>query len=62
MSAFRRIVQRLRVDPKEAGEPLYRLAVIRMQCRCIADRPLVVDYAVCEDRPLVFLQHVTMLG
>ncbi len=62
LQALRVIVDRLRQDPNEFGEPLYRLSVLRMQLRCAAGRPLHVDFAVCEDRPLVFIRAVRLLG
>jgi len=38
-----------------AGEPLFRLPALRMRVRQVAIRPLYINYAVCEDHPLVFL-------
>lgn len=61
-SAFRQIVERLQRDPAEAGEPSYRLPAMRMQIRRIAVRPLVVDFALCEDRPLVFIKGAFLLA
>lgn len=60
--AIRTVMDRLRQDPREFGEPLYRLSAMRMQVRCVAVRPLYVDFAVCEDRPLVFLKAVKLLA
>jgi len=62
LSAFRQIAQRLQTDPLDLGEPLYRLPALRMQVRSVAVRPLVVDYGVCEDTPLVFLRAVKLLS
>jgi hypothetical protein len=59
--ALRKIVVRLRSDPNEFGEGLYRLAALRMQIRCAVIRPLVVHFGVCEDRPLVFIKTVRLL-
>lgn len=61
-SAFRQIVERLQLDPTEAGEPSYRLPALRIQVRTIVVRPLSLDFAVCEDRPLVFVKWATLLG
>jgi len=61
-SAFRQIVEQLQRDPTEAGEPSYRLRAMRMQVRTIAVRPLVIDFAVGEDHPLVFIKSATLLG
>lgn len=60
--ALQQIVERLQRDPTVAGEPSYRLRAMRMQVRTIAVRPLVIDFAVCEDRPLVFIKYATLLG
>jgi hypothetical protein len=62
LSAFRQIAERLQTEPMTLGEPLYRLPALRMQIRSVAVRPLVVDFGVCEDRPLVFLRTVRLLG
>lgn len=60
--AARGVYDRLRQDPNEFGEPLYRLPALRMQVRCAVIQPLYVDFAVCEDRPLVFIKDVRLLG
>ncbi len=60
--AFRRIVRRLETSPFRAGEPAYRLPGLRMQVRTTIVSPLVVDFAVCEDRPLVFIKGVRLLS
>ena len=59
--ALRKIVDRLRGDPTEFGEPLYRLSALRLQVRCAIIRPLIVYFAVSEDRPLVFVKSVWLL-
>jgi hypothetical protein len=60
--ALRRIVQSLEIDPFQVGEPVYRLPGLRMQVRATVARPLAVDFAVCEDRPLVFIKGVKLLS
>ena len=60
--AFRRMVSRLESDPFQMGEPVYRLPGLRMQVRTAVVQPLVVDFAVCEDRPLVFIKGVKLLS
>ncbi len=62
LAALRQIAEKLRRDPENCGEPLYRLPALRMGIRTVAVRPLVVDFAVCEDRDLVFLKAVKMLA
>lgn len=60
--AMRRVVERLRRDPTDFGEPLYRLPALRMQIRCAAVGLLGLDFGVCEDRPLVFIKSVKLLA
>jgi len=62
LSALRMIVARLRSNPMVTGEPLYRLPALRMQVRSVVIRPLSVDFAVCEGRPLVFIGVVKLLS
>jgi hypothetical protein len=62
LAAARQIAERLQKNPLELGEPLYRLPVLRMQVRCVAVRPLYMDFAVCEDRPLVIIKAVRLLS
>ncbi len=59
--AFRQVVQRLEIDPFHVGEPAYRLPGLRMQVRTTIVRPIVVDFAICEDQPLVFIKGVKLL-
>jgi hypothetical protein len=60
--AFGEIIRRPGSDPFQFREPLYRLPGLRMQVRTCVVQPLAVDYAVCEDRPMVFIKGVTLLG
>jgi hypothetical protein len=60
--ALREIINGLQSDPFHAGESTYRLPGLRMQVRTVAVRPLIVDFAVCEDRPLVFIKGVKLLS
>lgn len=62
LDAIRHVVHRLRHDPTEFGEPLYRLPILRMEVRCAAIGSLYVDFGVCEDRPLVFIKAVKLLA
>ncbi|HWG44334.1 MAG TPA: hypothetical protein VN688_16265 [Gemmataceae bacterium] len=62
LRAARNVYDRLRQDPNEFGEPLYRLPALRLQVRCAVARPLSVHFAVCEDRPLVFITVVKLLA
>jgi hypothetical protein len=62
LRAARDVYEHLRRHPSEYGEPLYRLPALRMQVRCVAVRPLYVDFAVCEDQPLVSIKAVKLLA
>ena len=62
IDAYRHVIERLRLNPTTVGEPLYRLPAMRMQVRTVVVRPLAVDFAVCEDRPLVFLKGFRLLS
>jgi len=61
LSAIRHIWHRLSDNPSEFGEPLYRLPALRMHVRHGAVHPLFIDFAVCEDQPLVSIKGVTLL-
>jgi hypothetical protein len=60
--AFRQAIRRLRQAPMYFGEPLYRLPALRMQVRSGVIAPLVIHFAVCEDRPLVFIRGADLLA
>lgn len=62
LAALRQIVERLHQDPLTFGEPLYRLPALRLQVRQAVVLPLVVDYAVHEDQPLVFIRGFKVLS
>jgi hypothetical protein len=61
LSAIRQIWHRLSYEPLEYGEPLYHLPALRLQVRHGATGPLLIDFAVHEDLPLVFIKGVTLL-
>lgn len=62
VAAFRTIFEKLRHDPLHTGEACYRLPALRLQVRSVAVRPLVVDFGVSEDRPIVYLKAVKLLA
>jgi hypothetical protein len=62
LAALAQLYQQLRQDPNGVGEPLYRLPSLRLIVRTVIVRPLTVDFAVCEDRPLVFIKGVQLLA
>ena len=61
VSAVREIRQRLQANPLDFGDPLYRLPALRMQVRHGTVHPLFINFAVCEDQPLVFIKGVELL-
>src|SRR5690242_13289328 len=61
MQAARQIGQQLMQNPVEFGEPLYRLPALRLEVRHGAVGPLLIYFAVHEDKPLVFIKSVTLL-
>jgi hypothetical protein len=60
--ALRRIVRELENRPFETGEPAYHLPGLRMQVRTVVVGSLAVDFAVCEDRPIVFIKGIKLLS
>jgi hypothetical protein len=56
------VLDRLRNDPDEFGEPLYRLPAMRMQVRQAIVRPICVHYAVSEERAYVLIKSVKLLA
>ena len=61
LAAIRQILTKLQHNPLEFGEVLYRLPALRMHVCHGAIRPLFIDFAVCEDHPLVFIKGATLL-
>jgi len=59
--ALKHIYEQLQQDPNNIGEPLYRLSKLRLHVRTCSVRPLVVDFAVHDELPLVFLKGVWLL-
>jgi hypothetical protein len=62
LDAFRQAVQRLHSNPRDFGEALFRLPALRMEVYTAVVRPITIDFAVCTDRPLVFIKGVKLLG
>ncbi len=62
LTSIRRIVERLRTNPLNFGEPQYRLPALKLLvCQAVVSK-LVVDYAVHEDLPLVFIREIRVLS
>jgi hypothetical protein len=62
LASLRVIYHRLRQDPKNFGEPLYRLPALKLMIYQVVVSPVVVNYGVHEEKPLVFLKGVDLLG
>jgi len=62
VAAFQQAIERLRTAPHEFGEILYRLPVLRMKVGTALIRPIAIDFAVCTDRPIVFIKGVSLLS
>jgi hypothetical protein len=62
IAALRQITERLRTDPLVFGEPQYRLPALKLLVRQAVVGPLVVDYAVHDEKPLVFIRGFKLLG
>jgi len=62
LAALRQILEHLRSAPLTFGEPHYRLPALQLLVRQGVVSPLVVDYAVHEDRPLVFIRGFKVLS
>lgn len=62
LAAFQQVIDQLRSNPTVFGEPVYNLPALGMQVRSASVRPLVVHFAVCEDRPLVFIRATRLLS
>ena len=62
MAALRQIADRLQKDPVSFGEPLYRLPALKLLVCQAAVLPLVVDFAVPDEMPLVFIRGFKVLS
>jgi hypothetical protein len=56
------IFERLRSDPLEFGDPLYRLPALKLLFCHVARFPLAVVYAVHEEKPLVIICEIKVLS
>jgi hypothetical protein len=61
LSAIRRIWHSLSYDPLELGEPMYRLPGMHLEVRQVALGPLLIYFAVHDQRPLVFIKGAALL-
>src|SRR5437899_1655788 len=61
MSAVHQIGHRLIRAPLELGEPMYRLPGMHLQVRQVAVGPLLIYFAVHDQRPLVFIKGAALI-
>jgi hypothetical protein len=61
ITALRQIIERLRREPRDFGEPLYRLPALKLTLCVAVVSPLVVDFAVHQEQPLVFIRSFKIL-
>jgi hypothetical protein len=61
IAAIRHIVERLQLEPLVLGEPSYALPALHLQVRRAAIFPIIVDFAVHDSQPLVFIRGVSLL-
>jgi hypothetical protein len=62
IDALRAILSRLRDNPKDFGERVYRLPALKLVIYHAVIAPVAVDYGVHEDEALVFIRGITLLG
>jgi hypothetical protein len=61
LASLEAVHHRLQKDPRNFGEPLYRLPALRLLVYQAIVSPVVVHYGVHEEKPLVFLKWVQLL-
>jgi hypothetical protein len=62
IDALRAILTRLRDNPKDFGERLYRLPALKLVIYHAVIAPIAVDYGVHEEKALVFIRGIHVLG
>jgi len=62
VAAARQIINRLRTDPINFGEPSYHLPALKLIVYRAVVAPLVVDYGVHDERLLVFVRGYKLLS
>src|SRR4051794_1138994 len=61
LATLKRIYERLRADPLQFGEALFRLPALKLLVCQAALAFLVIDFAVHEEQPLVFIRGLKVL-
>ncbi len=62
IQAMREVRERLRINPREFGEPMYRLRAMRMLMRHAIVNPLYIEFGVHDDEPVVVIRRVRWLA
>jgi hypothetical protein len=62
LAAYRGLIDALETRAREFGEPLYPLTHMQLQVRAGSIRPLMVNYAVHEEQPLVFIRYFALMS
>lgn len=57
-AAMRRLLVQLAVNPTEIGEPICRLASMKMHVRRVALAPIYLEYGVHFTEPLLIVRRV----
>ncbi len=61
IASMSQILERLAKDPRDVGEPLFRLSKLEMMVRCAAISPLRIEYGVHNSEPVVIIRKVRWL-
>ena len=61
IASMTKILDRLADDPRDFGEPLFRLSKLEMMVRCAAISPLRIEYGVHNSEPVVVIRKVRWL-
>ena len=61
LDAIRTITKRLQSDPREFGEPLYRLPALGLMVYHVFVSRVAVHFAVHDEKPLVWIRSVKFL-
>jgi hypothetical protein len=62
VASLRKIIEQLRTNPLDFGEPLYRLPTLQLAVRQGVIDPIIVNYGVHEEKDLVFIRGFKLLS
>ena len=57
-AAMRHLLEQLALNPTEIGEPICRLASMKMHIRRVALAPIYLEYGIHFTKPLVIVRRV----